>query len=135
MYRLKRWNTQNCRNRERQNAEREENVKEKLKTKTMLTYIDKKPAAGTLDRKVKYLVQSICLMWPTIEDFERLFTLKLSEMPRMNSVSPKFAYKLIRDSSTVIEVWHVDQAEMIHDRLLCAVEYISDIEIDLAMME
>ena len=101
----------------------------------MLTYIDKKPAAGTLDRKVKYMVQSICLMWPTIEDFERLFKMKLAEMPRLNHIHPKFAYKLVRDSASVMEVWHVCQEEGIHDRLLCAVEYISDIEIDLAMME
>jgi len=101
----------------------------------MLTYTEKKPAAGTMDRKVKYMAMGICRMWSDIEDFERIFTLKLSEMPRLNHIHPKFAYKLIRHDSNTMEVWHVDQVEMIHDRLLLVVEYTSDIEIDLAMME
>lgn len=100
----------------------------------MLTYTDKKPASGTMDRQVKYMAMGICRMWPELEDFERLFTLKLSEMPRLNHIHPQFAYKLIRHDRNTMEVWHVDQVEMIHDRLLLVVEYTSDIDIDLAMV-
>lgn len=101
----------------------------------MLTYIDKKRAAGTMDRQVKYLVQGICRIWPELEDLERCFKEGLEQMKPLNHIHPKFAYKLVRDNAKTMEVWHVAPEELIHDRLLCAVEYTSEIDIELALLE
>lgn len=92
----------------------------------MLKYIDKKPATGTMDRKVKYMAQGICVLWPELRDFEELFEKRLGEMQQLNHIHPKFAYKLVRHDANTMEVWHVDQKELIHDRLLCVVEEITD---------
>lgn len=101
----------------------------------MLTYIDKKRASGTMDRKVKWMVQAICKIWTELEDFERVFKQELAQMKQLNHIHPKFAYKLVRDNAKTIEVWHVAPEELIHDRLLCAVEYTSEIDIELALLE
>lgn len=101
----------------------------------MLTYIDKKRAAGFLDSKVKNLARQICLIWPDMEDFERLFKHHLEKMQQVNHIKPEFAYKLVRHDKNTMEVWHVSLEEMIHDRLLCVVEYTSEIDLELALLE
>ena len=85
-----------------------------------------------MDQQVKSLVYQICRLWDEMEDFERLFKLKLSEMKKLNHINPQFAYKLIRHDIATMEVWHVDQEKMINDRLLCVVEYTSDIDVMIA---
>lgn len=90
----------------------------------MLEFTDKKRAATLMDAKVKMRVSSICALYADdMQDFERLFTIELGKIKKTNHINPEYAYKLIRHDSVTMEVWHVDQEEMIHDWLLCVVSY------------
>lgn len=91
----------------------------------MLKVTDKKRAAGTMDQQVKSMVSQICRLWDEMEDFERLFKLKLPEIARLNQVNPIHAYVLEKRGTDVTEVWHVD-LDCKRDRLLCEVKYVSE---------
>lgn len=91
----------------------------------MLEVKDKKRATGPLDRRIKMLVQQICCMWDEVEDFERLFAQKLSEMKQVNHIVPKHAYRLTNNDGK-IEVWHINNETSMPDRLLCEVESTSN---------
>ena len=91
----------------------------------MLKVTDKKRAAGTMDQQVKSLVSQICRLWDEMENFERLFKVKLSEIPRLNQVNPIHAYVLEKQGSDTILVWHVD-LNWNKDRLLCEVSFVAN---------
>jgi hypothetical protein len=92
----------------------------------MLKFTDKKRAQTLMDSKVKMMVSHICAMWDTMDDFERLFPNGLEKIKKTNHINPVFAYKLVRHDKTTMEVWHVPQEKMIHDRLLCEVSYVPE---------
>jgi hypothetical protein len=72
------------------------------------------------------MVGHICAMWEDLDDLERVFPKGLEKIKKTNHINPVFAYKLIRHDKTTMEVWHVDQEENIHDRLLCEVKFIPE---------
>jgi hypothetical protein len=88
----------------------------------MLKVTDKKRSAGTMDSQVKSMVHQICRLWDRMEDFERLFKIKVAEIGRLNQFNAVNAYKLISTNSETTEVWHVD-LNFVKDRLLCVVSY------------
>ncbi len=89
----------------------------------MLEFNDKKRAQTLMDAKVKMMVGHICAMWDNIDDLERLFPIGLGKIKQTNHINPVFAYKLIRNSKNVLEIWHVNQEEMVNDRLLCEISF------------
>ena len=92
----------------------------------MLEFTDKKRAQTLMDAKVKMMVGHVCAIWEDLADFERLFPIGLGKIKKTNHINPVFAYKLVRNDKNTMEVWHVDQEENIHDRLLCEVKFIPE---------
>lgn len=91
----------------------------------MLKVTDKERAAGTMDQQVKSMVSQICRLWDEIDDFERLFAIKVREIPRPNQVKPVNSYVLEKQGGDTILVWHVD-LNWNKDRLLCEVKYFEN---------
>ena len=88
----------------------------------MLKSTDKQKSKGTNDMKVRGLVHQICKLWDDLENFERVFKLRIAKFPRLNTYVAEHCYKLVKSNDTTLEVWHKN-SEGDQDRLLVEVVF------------
>jgi hypothetical protein len=88
----------------------------------MLKATDKQRSRGTNDMKVRGLAHQICKLWDDLENFERVFKLRIDKFPRLNTQIAGNCYRLVKPNDTTIEVWHKN-SEGDQDRLLVEVVF------------
>ncbi len=85
-----------------------------------LTY--RSSSRGSLERKLRYRMDAIVQIWPDLQDFERLFKIEVSKMPRMNHIVAEHAFRLRPLGESALAVWHYTP-DGDPDRMIAEIKY------------